>query len=212
MNELITADEQVQKEIKNYDSTCQWLTEVTSLSEALQFKNQSVAMKHYSRAIKEHELVDLARKYVIRAERQLGIILASMPKAKGGAKDHKSKSSPESMTYQTEKTLADIGISNNQSSRFQKLAKIPDDEFEEALDQPDATTTSIISAHEGMTLMTDEDKELFSSAKSLERTLTNNIKNIISTYSHKELFKVLSTEAKTEIKAIINDLNNWVNS
>lgn len=48
----------------------------------------------------------------------------------------------------TPQTLADRGISKTQSSRWQQLADVPEEQFEAALAEPDAmpTTTGILAA------------------------------------------------------------------
>jgi hypothetical protein len=68
-----------------------------------------------------------------QAERRAGILLKEMAEAatreqRGG--DRKSKS-PVSTLIEAPK-LADFGITRNQSSKWQKLADIPEADFEEA--------------------------------------------------------------------------------
>jgi hypothetical protein len=46
------------------------------------------------------------------------------------------------------RALSDMGISHNQSSLWQRLAAVPDDIFEQALAEPNASTDAIIMRHE----------------------------------------------------------------
>ena len=67
-----------------------------------------------------------------RAERRAGQLIAEMEKAKGargsGSNQHQVRSHDA-----TAPSLSDLGISKQQSSDWQKLADIPDREFEQAL-------------------------------------------------------------------------------
>ena len=84
----------------------------------------------------------------LRAERRAGQLLAEMEKAKGGAQPgvgRRGMPSQESSAL-PQRTLGDLGISHNQSSQWQKLAKVPDDEFEKALQSERPSTSGIIAA------------------------------------------------------------------
>jgi hypothetical protein len=63
-----------------------------------------------------------------------------MDKAKGG--------NPSVGTRGSKKTLSDLGVTYDQSSKWQRLAEVPDDEFEAALTDParKPSTTGIISS------------------------------------------------------------------
>jgi hypothetical protein len=63
-------------------------------------------------------------------------LLKEMEKAKGG-RPAKTPSTAEGVL-----TLADRGVSEGQSHRWQKLADVPDEQFEAALDGPEMPTTN----------------------------------------------------------------------
>jgi hypothetical protein len=65
----------------------------------------------------------------IRAERTVGELLAEMEKNKGELKRGEFKQSPRSHDATTVNTLKDIGINKSQSSRWQQLAAIPEDDL-----------------------------------------------------------------------------------
>ncbi len=68
-----------------------------------------------------------AAKARVRAERRCGQLLKETDFNKGGRKDEESTGT----TTEPVKTLNEMGINKKQSSKWQKLADIPDEEFEE---------------------------------------------------------------------------------
>lgn len=63
----------------------------------------------------------------MRAERRAGQLLAGMNRDKGRGGDRKSQSRPTTVK------LSDLGITRDQSSKWQKLAAMPKAKFEQAL-------------------------------------------------------------------------------
>jgi hypothetical protein len=72
-------------------------------------------------------------------ERRCGELLEEKEKAKGaqgsGSNQHQVRSHDE-----TAPTLADLGITKTQSSRWQKLAQVPADEFEATFNGAEKTS------------------------------------------------------------------------
>ncbi|CAM2172284.1 hypothetical protein PSAC2689_200002 [Paraburkholderia sacchari] len=80
----------------------------------------------------------------MRAERRTGELLKETTKRTGGdaAKASAKASSNQSREHKAPAPLADLGISYDQSSQWQKLAEVPQETFEEVL----ADTSEPISA------------------------------------------------------------------
>lgn len=80
----------------------------------------------------QREVVERAKTMKLRAERRLGEVLEQMPKATGAAAGGK-KDGPRG-TYLEPRgsapTLSELGIDKKLSSRAQRLAAIPEEEFE----------------------------------------------------------------------------------
>jgi hypothetical protein len=78
----------------------------------------------------------------LRAERKAGDLLERMAiegtRDRGRGGDRKSQSSDATVKPAT---LAELGISPDQSSKWQKLAKVPKAQFEAALREPEPATT-----------------------------------------------------------------------
>lgn len=109
-----------------YDAARYALQQAVAVDEVKNIRDKAQAMAAYAKQAKDTELVQWATEIKVRAERKAGQMLAEMPKNKGAAtRSHDATAS--------EKTLAEIGISKTQSSRWQKLALATDDQFEQAV-------------------------------------------------------------------------------
>lgn len=94
----------------------------------------SAAMAAYARQAKDQELILWATEIKVRAERRAGEMLAQMPKNQGAKFNGRGPdgSFRQSIDVSAE-TLADVGVSPMQSSRWQALAAMPDERFESAV-------------------------------------------------------------------------------
>jgi hypothetical protein len=84
----------------------------------------------------------------LRAERKAGLLLKAIEKAKAppGPGRGKKRRCSEGTAFSKSKTLKDLGISKKQSSRWQQLADVPEEQFEAALAGPEKPSTSGIIA------------------------------------------------------------------
>lgn len=87
------------------------------------------AMAAYARQAKDSELIQYATEIKVRAERKCGELLAQTEKRNGG---HAMKARSNDAT-EVPPTLADMGLSKSESSRYQQLAAMPADHFETAV-------------------------------------------------------------------------------
>jgi len=99
----------------------------------------AVAAERYARAKKlGAEAERYAAEIVIRAERRMGEILKETPKAQGGNQIHRNRSSEcseseHSLDRSRPKTPRQLAGSKKLSARSQKLAALPEEEFERLL-------------------------------------------------------------------------------
>ena len=105
-----------------YDEARRALQAAHSVDEVKDIRDKAQAMAAYARQAKDTELVEWATEIKVRAERRAGQMLAEMELPK-----HR----PAEVSKTT--TLSDMGISRDQSSRWQKLAAVPEDKFEQAV-------------------------------------------------------------------------------
>lgn len=118
-----------------YEAACRALAECKAVDEVKVWADKAAAMQAYGRMAKDKTLEVDAAEIRIRAERRLGELIAAQKAGPGLAKPG-VKPSPNSVVtndrIQTP-TLAEAGISKDLSSRAQKLAAVPEAEFEAEL-------------------------------------------------------------------------------
>lgn len=83
----------------------------------------------------------------VRAERRCGQLLKKMEKAKAPG-DNQYKKVDRSKKATEAKTLKQLDITKDQSSKYQKLANVPEKEFEEAINLPGTvpSTTNVLNS------------------------------------------------------------------
>lgn len=103
------------------------LAEARTVDELKDVRNVAEAARLYAVARKLGlESENDAAEIRLRSERRLGELLAEMPKRDGGDA-MKAHSDP---TREVPPKLADLGITYDESSRWQQIAKLPEPEFE----------------------------------------------------------------------------------
>jgi hypothetical protein len=127
---------------------CRAIDAAYRVDEVKYIRDKAVAWEVYSRQAKNVEAERRACEIRLRAERKAGALLKAMEKAKGSAGPGRGKAgAPAGSAFTTAPTLADLGVTPKQSSRWQKLADVPDEQFDAALaDQTEKPTTNGIIA------------------------------------------------------------------
>jgi len=116
------------------ESAVQLLAEMEEIDDVKLIRDQAEAMRIYAR---ERDLGIEAQNHAaeirIRAERRMGELLLRMPK------NHGARGVYPPSTDTTAPTLSDLGLSRDQASRCQRIARIPEDAFESHLARMRAT-------------------------------------------------------------------------
>lgn len=109
------------------------LAEADTIQKAKELKNLALTAADWAkRKGMGEEAIRYARSYALEAERKMGEMLAKTERAKRGP-DKIGGQRSQRITPDSEPTLADLGISKNESSKAQKLSRIPREKFNEIL-------------------------------------------------------------------------------
>jgi hypothetical protein len=123
-----------------YQAMVMAIRECHQVDEVKMMRDQARALEEYMKQAQNQEAERKACEIRIRAERRAGEILRDMEKAKGAMGNPGGQGAPvvrsQDATAQAPKTLSDLGINKTQSSRYQALANIPEDIFEQHLADP----------------------------------------------------------------------------
>jgi hypothetical protein len=96
-----------------------------TIDEVKDIRDQAAALRAYAMQARDRVLLDHVTEIRLRAERRAGEILKEMAQAGERAVRKNMKSQPATSK------LSDLNINKSQSSRWQKLADVPTDDFEE---------------------------------------------------------------------------------
>lgn len=129
-----------------YDEMCRAIDLAYEVDEVKDIRDRGLAFEVYARQAKNIDAERRACEVRLRAERKAGELLREQEKAKAGPPIRNR--SVDTTDYRGAPTLRDLGISKQQSSDWQRLAAVPQEQFDEALADPDRkpTTAGIIAA------------------------------------------------------------------
>ena len=137
-----------------YDTARKALAEAHAVDEVKDIRDKAEAMAAYARQAKDQDLIAWATEIKIRAERKCGELLREGAKngeratGRNLAGRNQDGSPLVSRTATPEApTLSDIGISRDQSSRWQKLADMPEEHFETAVATAKEHAGQVTTAH-----------------------------------------------------------------
>ena len=137
-----------------YEAARTALAEAHRVDEVKDIRDKAEAMAAYARQAKDQELILWATEIKVRAERKAGEMLTATAasgeragKSDGGKKaaaERWGSSSHDATSHPP--TLADIGITKDQSSRWQQLASMSEDHFEAAVATAKDTAGQVTTA------------------------------------------------------------------
>ena len=127
-----------------YDAMCRAIDAAYEIDEVKEIRDKATAFEMYSRLAHNVENERRACEIRLRAERKAGALLKAIEKAKAG-RPAKNRSTDTTNS----RTLKELGVTKDQSSNWQKLAAVPQEQFDAALGDKTVkpTTTSIIRAN-----------------------------------------------------------------
>ena len=130
--------------LAKYDAMVYAIAECHQVDEAKDIRDKARAMEVYASLAMNFDAERQAADIRIRAEVKTGELLSGSEKAQGKRTDLDLVEPHDQV-----KTLSDMGINKDQSSKWQKMAAIPQEEREGYLSQPGIPSTEgMIRAHE----------------------------------------------------------------
>lgn len=127
-------------ELSIYDNAKKSVSLLLEIDDVKDHMDKAQAVAEHMRRAGDNEMATKAAKYKMYCERQAGILLKQMEKAKGAEGNPNGRGAkivqyPEDTAQKQPKTLSEMGISKKQSSQFQKLASIDEDKFDEVIEK-----------------------------------------------------------------------------
>lgn len=129
-----------------YEAARSALAEAHRVDEVKDIRDKAEAMAAYARQAKDQDLILWATEIKVRAERKAGEMLASMEKSHGSRFNGRNEDGEVRRSHDDTATLADIGVSKIQSSRWQQLASMSDEHFEAAVATAKDTAGQVTTA------------------------------------------------------------------
>jgi hypothetical protein len=166
----------VPRELLLLDGMVKGLAEVRDIDTVKQMRDTAQRIVHWAqRRGYESSLVNMATEAKLRSERRLGLLLKEMPNAKTGPAP---KVVSDASTQPP--TLADVGISRDDSMNWQRIASIPKEAFEGRIAEvKDAgkilTTSTMLGLHRELNKPEPVRPDVFDfirEGKDIERWLT----------------------------------------
>jgi hypothetical protein len=124
-------------QLVRYETARNALAECQRVDEVKDIRDKAEAMAAYARQAKDTELIQFATEIKVRAERKCGELLAQTVEHGGDRKSDSRSDAP---------TLNEMGITKDQSSRYQQLAAMPDEHFETAVETAKSTAGEVTTA------------------------------------------------------------------
>ena len=133
--------------LTKYETARTALAEAHRVDEVKNIRDKAEAMAAYARQAKDSELIQYATEIKGRAERRCGELLARTEKNKGVAAGGERDAAGRTMRpADATPTLAQMGLTKDESSRYQQLAAMPADHFETAVATAKATAGEVTTA------------------------------------------------------------------
>lgn len=120
-------------DLVKYEAARRALMEASSVDEVKTIKDKYQAIRAYAKQSKDWPLMNWASEIRIRAERRMGEMLREQEMNKGG-KGEQAPYRSHGATGITP-TLAEVGITKSMSSRAQRIASVPEEQFEAVIEE-----------------------------------------------------------------------------
>jgi uncharacterized protein YjiS (DUF1127 family) len=133
-------------QLARYEQARFALAECQRVDEVKDIRDKAEAMAAYARQAKDTELIQFATEIKVRAERKCGELLRDSAERGERATALGNVNPKTKVSNDATPTLADIGITRDQSSRYQSLASMSEAHFETAVATAKDTAGEVTTA------------------------------------------------------------------
>ncbi len=130
-----------------YEAARAALAAAHRVDEVKTIRDKAQAMAAYAKQARDTQMVQWATEIKVRAERRCGELLRDTAARGERAAPGEPVSQMSKRATSAPPTLSDMGLTRDQSSRYQKLAAMPSEHFETAVETAKATAGAVTSAH-----------------------------------------------------------------
>jgi hypothetical protein len=132
--------------LARYDAMCRAIEAAYKVDEVKDIRDQAIALEVYARQAHNTEAERKACEIRLRAERKAGPLSKELERSPGG---RPAKTPPTMRRVSKADALHKAGVTPKQAEQWEKLAAVPEKEFEMALEDPTTkpTTNGIIKAN-----------------------------------------------------------------
>lgn len=129
--------------ITRYDAMRTAIVQAYRIDDVKGIRDKAEALRQYAKQAGESlENQNMIAEIKLRAERRAGELIKELPKNEGG----RPEKTPAIVSVVSSPTLAELGISHKQSSRFQAIAAIPEPVFEAQILETKAANMELTSS------------------------------------------------------------------
>jgi hypothetical protein len=196
--------------LPQYDQMITLIATCHEVDEVKELRDQALALETYAKQALNTHAERQAVEIRIRAERRAGELLNLLQSNKGG--DRKSEdyhfastSQPAKLISPREQARQVAGISNDQASKWQRLAEIPAPVFEQALSEPERkpSTTGLIERNRNNSQAPDDVLWFWGRLRDFERDgyFTKNINHLVSE---------MSDAMQSDVRRLVPQLQEWL--
>lgn len=126
-----------------WDKAKQAIEEARTIDEVKDIRDKAEAFRLYAKQQKESlQVQNKVAEIKLRCERRIGEMLQETPKNEGGRPSQNKSQDATTLSP----TLEEIGITKSDSSRWQKIAELPEDKFEEHIAEVQAANEELTTA------------------------------------------------------------------
>lgn len=133
-------------QLVRYEAARTALANAHRVDEVKDIRDKAEAMAAYARQAKDQDMILWATEIKVRAERKCGELLRDSAERGERVTYRDARWGSSESHDETRKTLADIGVTNTQSSRWQSLAGMSDEHFETAVATAKETAGQVTTA------------------------------------------------------------------